>query len=172
MIEKYSEDWIFEHNSKKDLICWINKLKYFRFFRAYGGHSGIDGDSFKVSIRILNIDDLIRKLKILDIVLKPVDKYSFKESGRSNEIYSFPKYEQPSHQIIFNIAAFVWVHDDYFEVSLSGAKDNNRFIVSEKDFENALKIEEIIDNSFLKNFLVEHDSVLYINKYRYKEYFI
>ena len=101
-------------------------------------------------------------------------KYSSEEFEKfKNEIKDVPEYEQPSHISIGSSPCFCWVENGKLSLSLSGAADENRYEVSEMDFNNCLAIEKIIEKENLVIFVSsEYENwVTHISRKYYPELF-
>lgn len=155
-IEKLSDNWLFERHAQRTIRAWLRQLRYFYFKRAWGGHAN-DGDEFQVAFSFTDRQDLINKVGQLGLTLNtipedlpkpaigqpyPTDEYNkFK-----NEIKQFIDLEQPGHSIIFEHKAFIWVHDHSIHISISGTRDDNRYEVTEDDFNVCIQLEKQFDN--------------------------
>ena len=181
-IDKLPDTWLYETHSKEQISEWANGLKYFYFFRAWGGHAN-DGDSFKASIKFSNRQDLIDKLSKLGITLAtiPADhprpvigkSYTHEEYKRfKNEIKDFPDLEQHSHRLINGSRCFVWAEKGSISFSVFG-EDGDLYSSSQADFETCKNIESSFDKA---GFQDQKDnslesSVCCISKTKYPELF-
>ena len=155
-IEKLSDNWLFERHAQSTIRAWLRQLRYFYFKRAWGGHAN-DGDEFQVAFSFTDRQDLINKVGQLGLTLNtipedlprpaigqpyPADEYNkFK-----NEIKQFTDLEQPGHSIIFGHKAFIWVQDHSIHITISGTRDDNRYEVTEDDFNVCIQLEKHFDN--------------------------
>lgn len=155
-IEKLSDNWLFERHSKQTIREWVRKLRYFYYKRAWGGHAG-DGDEFQVAFSFTERQDLINKIGQLGLTLNTIpDDFPRPVKGQpypADEYNKFKSYikqftdlEQPGHSIIFGYKAFIWVHDNSFRIAISGARDDNRYDVTEDDLKVCIELEKQFDN--------------------------
>lgn len=121
-LDKRKQAYFFERHSIEEVRSWNQRLKYFRYFRAYGGHAN-DRDSLDVAIAHRGGEDLLSILGQLGI--HPT-RYSSAPpqpevgvSYPSTEFDKFPSLisgtrwiEQPGHTEIAGLPVFVWCHDD------------------------------------------------------------
>ena len=182
-IQRLSDKWLFERHAKAEIRRWVHDLRYAYFKRAWGGHAN-DGDEFTLILHYEAKDDLLDILKRLNIQLnsiprdhpKPVpgkaythDEYSVFKS----EISDFPEYEQPRHVDIYGAKCFCWIEKGNITFTFSGGRDGNSYEVSETDFENCKKIEQlIIDKGLTAKVSRDFESsVTCISKTRYPDLF-
>ncbi len=151
-MDKISEDRLFQNNSKEEVTRWCRQLEYFHYMRARGGHN-CEGDSFSVYFKYTDRDDLIKKLGQLSVNLRkleegliafdPLESYSIDDLEKIRiTIPQFKDLEQPQYTEIWGYKVHIWVMTDRFEISVSGAKDNKTYKVSEQDFEICLALEK------------------------------
>ncbi|MGI4883521.1 MAG: hypothetical protein ACRYFR_01010 [Janthinobacterium lividum] len=152
-LSKLSSGWLFQRHSEQTIKRWVQRLEYFYFVRAWGGHAN-DGDAFKARFSYADAQDLLHKLGQLGVTLsvipegfpRPVvgKKYSAAAYDRfKSEIQRFKNYEQPGHVLVAKHEAFIWVSDDEFEISVAGTKDHNRYEVTEDDFTACVALEKV-----------------------------
>lgn len=72
-LDKISEERLFQNNTKDEIKNWCQNLQYFHYMRARGGHN-CEGDSFSVYFKYNDKDDLITKLNLIGIELKPLEE--------------------------------------------------------------------------------------------------
>ncbi len=119
--------YLFERHTVEEIRSWNQRLKYFRYFRAYGGHAN-DSDSLDVAISYRGEEELISLLNQLGIhpathtTAPPQPEVGV--SYPSTEYEKFPSIiggtrwiEQPGHTEIFGIPVFIWCHDDRIMIS-------------------------------------------------------
>lgn len=123
IIDKLSDEWLFQDHSKETIKRWLSELKCFYFIRAWGGHAN-DGDCFKTQLIYKDQKDLTEKLKKL-----------LKKS-------SYDKKSQPGHQKLWGQKVFVWISKESIELSVFNSKGDDPYGVSEEDFKVCKKIEE------------------------------
>lgn len=154
-LDKISDDRLFQNNSKEELKHWCTALRYFHYLRARGGHN-CEGDSFCVYFKYNGRDDLYNKLKLIGVLLKPLEdgfisfdpqkSYSLDDLDKLKvTILEYPDFEQPQHTEIFGFKAHVWVLTDRFEISVSGNKDGKTYKVSDSDFNVCMSLEKQFD---------------------------
>ena len=88
-----------------------------------------------------------------------------------SEIRQFPNLEQPGHSIIFGHKVFIWVYENAINISISGTKDNNRYEVTQNDFEVCLELEKHFENLGWLNIIDKslEKSVCCISQTKYPE---
>jgi hypothetical protein len=145
-----NEDYLLRSHSKEVLQQWASALRFFRFFRAYGGHAN-DGDSLVVAFRYTGLRDLKHLCDDLGLPLnqlhpdrpKPIpgQRYTFRQfSVFKSEIGDFPDFEQPGHQTIYGEDVFVWCEGGKMKISVKCRGDDG-YSVTEDDVESAKRIE-------------------------------
>lgn len=142
--------YYFRSHSFDELEEWTERMRFFRFVRAIGGHAN-DGDELSCALRYDSEEDLLSITAKLGMPLQlpPPDALEA-EPGRSytrdefdrlrSPIERFPRYEQPGHVTIAGVPTFVWVRPDRLTFRVAGAK-GDPYEVTEKDVENAIAIE-------------------------------
>ena len=110
--------YLFECHSVEEVRDWNRRLKYFRYFRAYGGHAN-DFDSLDAAIRYDGVDDLMFVMGELGIKLTkhssaPPD-LEFGVTYTLEDLIAHPSIidgtqwiEQPGNTQIFGHSVFVW----------------------------------------------------------------
>ncbi|MGC3946402.1 MAG: hypothetical protein QM762_18090 [Chryseolinea sp.] len=183
-IQRLSNAWLFERHPEEEIRRWVNNLRYSYFKRAWGGHAN-DGDEFMLTLSYQDKDDLLHILKSIGVKLssipkdhpKPIrgksythDEYSFFKSALSD----FPEYEQPRHIAVSGVKCFCWIENKKINITLSGGRDGNLYEVSEVDFENCKKLEELIAKEGLADKVSRdcENSVTCISRARYQELFV
>ncbi len=182
-IQRLSDEWLFERHSENQIRKWVNNLRYSYFKRAWGGHAN-DGDEFKLILSYKDKNDLFDILKRLDIKLKsiplghpkPISGKSYTQDEFSvfkSEINDFPDYEQPKQVNINGIKCYCWIDRGNISFTLSGGQDGDFYEVTETDFENCKKLEQLITKLGLTDKVsrVLEDSVTCISKKKYSELF-
>ena len=181
--EKLSDNYLFEKHQKSVIRRWNKSLKYGYFKRAWGGHAN-DGDEFGIWLKYNNRTELFEILNALEIELKRIPEnhpkpikgkpYSSAEFEKfKSEIKDYPEFEQPLHIKVNSIPCFMWIENGKISMKFSGAKDGNSYEVGEDDFENCLRIEQIISDMKLKKYVnTDYEKwVTHISKKRYPELF-
>ncbi len=114
------EAHLFEPHSREELARWAPTLRFFRYCRAVGGHSGSDADELRVALRVETRAELDRVLSALGTRATPLAPDEPEpEIGRSYTGYEwqafrqrmrgFPDLEQPGHIDLAGTRAFAWV---------------------------------------------------------------
>lgn len=155
-LDKISDDRLFQHNTREEIMYWCQNLHYFHYMRARGGHN-CEGDSFSVYLKYNDREDLISRLSQIgiqinrlgeeDIAFDPFESYSIDDLDKLKiTIAHFNDLIQPQYVEIFGYKAHVWVIADKFEISISGSKDGQIYKVSEEDFKVCQALEKEFDN--------------------------
>ncbi len=164
---------------------WINELNIFYFYQSKGGIGDDNGQSFKTSIKYTDKEDLLDKLKQLKIDIQTIPEDAPKpikgQAYTSTEyalfktgIKRFPDIEQPKNCELFGQKCFVYVFNDFIELSVSGHGSEQQvksWLVSDKDFKVCKTLEQEICKLKLASDIdreVEKDK-RYISKTFYKE---
>lgn len=121
--------YLYEQHSEAELKEWGARLRFFRYFRAYGGHAN-DGDSLDIALKYESTQSLIHLLRCLDIgpfifIEKP-DQPIVGRSYSFEEYSSFPSLirdtewiKQPGHCEIWGVKVFVWCDSGLINISAS-----------------------------------------------------
>jgi hypothetical protein len=125
--EDRKQQYLFERHSVDEVRAWNRRLRFFRYFRAFGGHAN-DSDSLDVAISYNGEADLLAVLEAVGIHPRrftetpPQPKTGV--SYPSEEFEKFPSIvegtrwiEQPGHTEIFGTPVFVWCHKDRIMIS-------------------------------------------------------
>jgi len=161
-IDKFSDQWLFETHTSEQISEWVNQLKYFYFFRAWGGHAN-DGDSFKATLKYTDQSNLIDILSKIGVTIQTIPpdypraitgkSYTYDEYKKfKTEIKDFPDLEQPSHSIINGAKCFIWVESNIITFSVFGT-NSDLYNVTQADFDACKKIEAAFDNAELQNYI-------------------
>lgn len=146
------ERYLFATHSEEEISRWSAALRWFRFCRAKGGRAD-DGDSFQASILFGDESELARVIAALGVELRalppdspkppPGTRHTRAESAWcETEVEYSPLYYQPDWVEIAGVRTFVWVSDGRVVMHLSGGdQGDNAHAVTQRDFENARKIE-------------------------------
>jgi hypothetical protein len=128
----------------------------------------------------VNLFDILGRL---GIKLKSIPKdhpkpilgksYTHEFSIFKSEIKDFPQYEQPKHVDVSEIKCYCWIENGKITLSLSGGQDGDSYEVSEIDFENCKRLEQIIMDKRLTDKVSRkfEDSITCISKSKYSELF-
>ena len=111
------EQYLFQGHSRGELRAWAQRLRYFRFCRAYGGHAN-DGDRLLVAVRHEGEAD----------------------ARRTCALIAGAPWTGFGHTRIERIPVFVWMSAGEVTLSLSGA-DGDMYQVTEADVANAAALE-------------------------------
>lgn len=158
-MNKIEEAYLFETHSRSTIQRWNSCLKWFRFCRAHGGHVN-DGDSFQASIQISDKVELLMIMDLLEVDLEtlspdnPEPMPGISYTAAEYEAFRFPirdypEFEQPGWRDVFGSPCYISVRNQVLDLQLSGA-ELTKFDVTERDFENARRIEEQLDGHGLK----------------------
>ena len=150
--------------------------------RAWGGHAN-DGDYFVLKLHFENRDEFLSILGQLGIKLRLIPQGHPKPvAGRSytldewfhlrSSMKDFPEYEQPGHIKIGEIDCFCWVESGAVDFTFSG-QEGERYEVSETDFVNCRKFEQVIRSKELADRVSRsvESSVCCISRKRYPHLF-
>lgn len=170
------KQYLFESHSESTIRKWARQLRYFRFFRAFGGHAG-DNDSFDVFFRYDGVDELNRFFEDLGVTLikhtvqppQPVSGVSY----QGDEFAKFPSLirdttwiEQPGRCKIAGQDAFAWCDRHSIKISVGQGWE-----VSEADVASAQKIESVLEGVKLERVDPPIDSKNCVCPKYYPEYF-
>lgn len=146
------EEYLFFAHSESFLIKWAKELKYFRFFRAYGGHAN-DFDEIILALNYAGENDLIALFDNLGIIYR---KYAIKppqpEMGKNYSGVDFADFpslipgtswiEQPGWQTIDSVRVFLWCTENKMKIAISGPEERN-WQITEEEFANAARLEVV-----------------------------
>lgn len=111
--------YFFERHSLETLIQWSQRLRYFRYCRAYGGHAG-DGDSLLVAIRIQSEQELHEVFDYLQLPIVFTALAPSLSDGIDNSIkWSYPQVEPPKHVVLAGIKVFIWTYPDRLKLTIT-----------------------------------------------------
>ncbi len=136
--------YLFESHSEATLQEWARRLRFFRFFRAYGGHAN-DGDSLDVVYEYRSVEDLYRFFAHLGIPITSVaDRPRPPESGVACPPSLIPgtSLKQPGHCFVTGQKVFVWCETSKIKISL-GAD----YRVTEAHVQAAEAIEVVLSDA-------------------------
>lgn len=174
------DDWsryLFASQSESTLREWAARLRFFRFFRAYGGHAN-DGDSLDAAFRWRSP----RELKDFCAAIGLRLRVHAVEPGalplgvplridmlmRGASIIPGTRWiEQPGHVTIAGRKAFVWC--DAGSIRLSVASELE---VTESDVEAAVAIERVIPPARLEAIDPPVDTKHYVCPKYYPDFFV
>lgn len=142
--------YLFERHSVDEVRSWNRRLRFFRYFRAFGGHTN-DSDSLDVALRYSGQQDLLTALGKLGIhprrFTKTPPQPKTGVSYPSEEFEKFPSIvegtrwvEQPGHTEIFGAPVFIWCHKERIMISLT----NDSWDIDESTVRAAESIEPYI----------------------------
>lgn len=182
-LDKISEDRLFQNNTKEEIQYWCQRLQYFYYMRARGGHN-CEGDSFCAYLKYDGKEDLIFKLAQIGVTLNrleegfiafdPLESYSFDDLDKLKiTIPQFKDLEQPQYVEIFGHKVHIWVMKDRFEISVSGTREGKIYKVSDEDFYVCVDLEKEFDKLDWKFILDEEikAQIHCISKEKYPELF-
>ena len=140
--------YLFREHSEKKLRRWARRLKFFRFFRALGGHAN-DGDSLDVSFAYKEPAQLDTFLADLGVDLVKFDAPPPQPSPgvafQGDVFLQFPSliddtlWQQPGQCDITGIEIFIWCHAGVVKISL-----HDGYAVSEQNVRDAAVIETLL----------------------------
>ena len=170
------KSYLLQSHSEDTLRSWANRLSFFRFFRAYGGHAN-DGDSLDVAFRYRDIEQLRSFLATLGVSLVEYeDMPPQPEPGVSypgDEFAKFPSLipntkwvQQPGHSIVADNRVFIWCGQDTVKISISDG-----YWVTEKNVVSAEAVERALGASNLERIDPPANTRNYICPQHYPEYF-
>lgn len=149
MVEKMDlwKQYLYQEHTESELREWASRLRFFRYFRAYGGHAN-DGDSLDVALRYESTEALIGLLESIGIhpvVYEEKPDQPVPGINYSHEEYiSFPNLipntqwiKQPSHCELLGGKVFVWCNGEIINISSSAGS----YVVTNDHVELAEKIE-------------------------------
>ncbi|GAA3470729.1 hypothetical protein [Nonomuraea roseola] len=145
-------DYLHERHSPGLLRAWARSLTYFRFCRAYGGHSN-DGDRLLVRLRVETESDLPAVMSALGLPIErlPPDDprpvagmaYTAAEFGGFRlPMPRFPHVRQPGAVRIAGAAAHVWADTGSLTLSVNDRRDV--YSVTDAAVESARAIEDLL----------------------------
>lgn len=123
-------EWIFRTHTPETLLRWAETLRYTYFFRAVGGHAN-DGDQFQLSLSFSDPQDLQKLLAQMNV------KQTLSPEGFWTSVQEIP--------------VFLSIHDSILCCSFLGADGKDMHGVSEKDLQNAVAFEQLIETFGWKN---------------------
>jgi hypothetical protein len=145
--------WFFRSHSREQLRAWTARMRFFRFYRAVGGHAN-DGDTLRCGLRVESEADLVALTGGLGIELRelstdepqPVVGRPYKLAEMRDlrhRMEPFPRYEQLGRVTLASVDCFAYVWGDRLEIQVCGAA-GDPYEVGEDDVTNAVHIERLI----------------------------
>lgn len=145
--------WFFRTHSLEELKEWTARMRFFRFYRAIGGHAN-DGDTLRCALRVETEPELIALTSSLGISLRelpasepqPVlgQQYAVAEMRKfRRRMESFPRFEQLGRIALASVECFAHVWDSRLEFQIFGAA-KDPYEIEEKDVANAIRIEQVL----------------------------
>ena len=179
MDHHFFERRLFEAHSREQLRDWARRLKYFRFCRAFGGHSGDDGDQLVVAIRAESEPDLLEVLGVLGIRAEQVPPdapqpqpgvaYTGTEwQAFPSVIPEFPHLKQPGHVRLAGQKAFAWASGGRFTISI--ADEHEVYDVTEAAVRAAQSVEPLLEPLALRIIDPPRDTPLCVSPEFYPEF--
>lgn len=163
--------YLFEQHSISEIQNWYERLKYFRYFRAYGGHAN-DGDSLDFAVSYRKENELNEIFSCLGLKIEKFDRepqrpkvgkrYTSKEFERFPSLVPGTKWiKQPGRCSINGNEAFVWATDD--RVILSAGCGH--YEVTDDTVDCAERIEQSVNLIGFKDRIVDppKDTLHYIS---------
>jgi hypothetical protein len=144
--------WFFRTHSPAELKEWTARMRFFRFYRAIGGHAN-DGDTLRCALRVETEADLLALTSNLGISLRalpddepqPVvgQRYTIAEFDKFRcRMESFPRFEQLGRITLASVECSAHVWDTRLELRIIGAADP--YEIREEDAANAIRVEEVL----------------------------
>lgn len=140
--------YLFAEHDEKKLRKWARRLKFFRFFRALGGHAN-DGDSLDVAFAYNEPAQLGTFLADLGVDLVKFDAPPPQPlpgvAYQGEAFLQFPSliddtlWQQPGRCDIMGIEVFIWCHAGVVKISL-----HDGYAVSEQNVRDAASIEKLL----------------------------
>ena len=153
---KFSKKWIKQRHSLNEIRVWLRDLKYFKYFRAFGGHMN-DGDSFKVSLKFKDFNELITIMNLLGFhldkaILKSSNDYEI-VTPEYDKINDYPEFVKPGHQEVLSVNWFLWIADHSLTITIAGTGIEHNYDVTNEDFEKCLEFEKLLDERDLNRYI-------------------
>ncbi|MEV6767505.1 hypothetical protein AB0N05_02625 [Nocardia sp. NPDC051030] len=144
--------WLYERHSEAELQGWIQRLRWFRYCRAVGGHAN-DCDELRLALRAETEHELLALFVALGITPEwipddapqpvPGVAYTPGEYARfPSRIPEFPGLAQPGHLAITGEKAFAWASSGRLALSLSDP--DTVYEVTERAVAAAVAIESAL----------------------------
>ena len=148
------EEYLFREFSEQYLSGWAKRLKYFRFFRAYGGHNN-DLDKIVLALSYAGEDYLTT---LFDNLCVPYKRHLVKppqpEPRKSYSGADFAKFpslipgtnwiEQPIWQTIDSVIVSIWCTNNSVEITVVGPKEEH-WQITDIEFKKAERLEIIFE---------------------------
>lgn len=112
--------WLWERHPREEVARWAPTLAFFRYCRAYGGHTGVDADELVVAFRR---EGLERVLAALGLAV-PGDG------------------EQPGHVVVDGVRAHVWAGGRTVELVV--LDPDALYDVTERSIAGARRLEPLL----------------------------
>jgi hypothetical protein len=147
------ERYLFERHSPDELRAWARSLRYFRFCRAYGGHSGDDGDQLMVALRIGSERELEGVFAQLQIPVRrlppdnPEPQIGVAYTGAQYAEFKtgtpdFPRIQQPSHVTIAGQKAHAWMLKGQLQITIHDQL--SPYDVTQEAVDSARQVEPLL----------------------------
>lgn len=155
---KYSKKWIKQRHPLNEIRVWLRDLKHFRYFRAFGGHMN-DGDSFKISFKFNDFNELIVIMNSLGFhldtaILTPSNEYEI-VTPEYDKISDYPEYIKPGHQELLGVNWFLWIADLTLTITIAGTGIEHNYDVTDEDFKKCLEFEKLVNERDLNKYIDE-----------------
>ncbi|KQV45978.1 hypothetical protein ASD07_15930 [Duganella sp. Root336D2] len=168
--------YLFEGHSEHELRAWAQRLRFFRFFRAYGGHAN-DGDSLNAAFAYATTEQLESFLVDLGVELTKFDvpppQPELGVSYPGDVFAQFPflvggttGMQQPGRCQIMDVNVFIWCEAGQIRISLG-----DDYAVTEKNVLDAEKLETLLAHSTLDRIDPPKDTRNCICPKYYPDYF-
>jgi hypothetical protein len=178
-MESTFRKYLFERHSEAEIKSWANRLNYFRYFRAYGGHAN-DGDSLDLAIRYSNTKEILSIFDLLGVETQVFEEQPPQPvTGKSYtgvEFECFPSLikntewiKQPGWIKFADLPAFVWAYEDRVIVTAGPSG----YEVNEDRVECAERIEASVNFSQIQSQIIDppKDTRHYVSPVHYPDFF-
>ena len=178
---KRFREYLFYQHAQETVETWLNKLDYFYFHRAMGGHYH-DGDYFEAYFKVQKEEVLKLLTKQLHLELEefpeepkpiPGKLYTLKAFKRFRaEIKHYTKHKQLDKPKLLTTNFKIWINsDDVMRIYISGGKQN--YEVNDIDFEDCLLLETFFKEQGIVPYRTKEieERTTIITKSKYPEFF-
>jgi hypothetical protein len=150
-----NDEWLFKEHSKEQISHWVSTLKYGYFWRRPSFRD--NEDYIDLTLNFDSFDDLCDILKKIGIELKKIppgapiptpDPFTWEEYKQwKHPIKDFPEYEQTFYLLPNGNRSPVWIENKTISFSFGGQEQ--AWYVGDKDFQNCLHLEALIEKTGL-----------------------
>ncbi|EFC46149.1 predicted protein [Naegleria gruberi] len=124
---------MYRFHSKEELVSWTNRMRYFRFVRAYGGHAN-DGDTLLAKFSFETTQKVSEFLQSLGVHEGKdiINNKNFTEDGFWRDLRN-------------RDSIFLWITKEPPTVTLHVQNKENCYEVKEDEVVRAIEIESLLD---------------------------